>query len=82
MFENCCTCTKNNKHCLGIVIWILVTLIAFVSGIIIGAFTGLLVLLGLGALIAILVILVILLIISIILEICCKKEKHDNCCCK
>ncbi len=79
MFENDCGCRKNNKCCWDVVICILVALITFVAGILIGALTGLLALLGLGAFVAILAILIILLIISIIQEICCKKGRHDIC---
>lgn len=80
MFENDCYCKKNNKCCTGVIICLLIALITFVAGILIGALTGLLAALGLGAFIAILAILIILLIISIIREICCKRERHDNCC--
>ncbi len=80
MFENECGYKKNHKCCSSIVICILIALITFVAGILIGALTGILALLGLGAFVAILAILVILLIISIIREICCKKERNDNCC--
>jgi len=80
MFENDCCCRKNNKCCSKIIIGIIVALITFVAGILIGALTGLFAALGLGAFIAILAILVILLIIKIIQSICCKKEKYDDCC--
>lgn len=80
MFENDCGYRKNNRCCSKIVIGIIVALITFVAGILIGALTGLFAALGLGAFVAILAILVILLIIKIIQEICCKKDKYDNCC--
>ncbi len=81
MFENdCCYKKENNKCCSNIVIGILVALITFVVGILIGALTGLFALLGLGAFVAILAILVILLIIRIILEVCRKEEKYNSCC--
>ena len=82
MFDNDCYCKKyNNKCCSKIIIGILVALITFVAGVLIGALTGLFAALGLGAFIAILAILVILLIIQIILAICCKNDKkYDDCC--
>ncbi len=80
MFENDCGCKKNHKCCSDIVICILVALITFVAGIVIGALTGLFAALGLGAFIAILAILIIILIIQIILAVCCKKQKYDNYC--
>lgn len=81
MFESDCDCCrKNDKKCWNIVIGILVALITFVVGILIGAFASILVLLGLSAFVAILAILIILLIITIIFKICYEKERHNNCC--
>lgn len=70
-----------HKCCTDIIIFILTSLLLFVLGIIIGAFTGLAALLGVGSIIAITAILTILLIIRIITLICCKEKKQNKCCC-
>lgn len=80
MIENGCGYKKKEKNCAYIIIGILVALITFVAGILIGTLTGLFAALGLGAFIAILAILIILLIIQIIMKFCCKKEEYDDCC--
>ena len=73
-------CGKKNSCCVDIIICILSSLITFIAGLLIGALTGLVTALGLGAIIAILSILVILTIIRIINLVCC-KDKKDDCCC-
>ncbi len=73
-------CGKKNRCCVDIIICILSSLITFVAGLLIGALTGLVTALGLGAVIAILSILAILLIIRII-NLVCSKDKKDDCCC-
>lgn len=73
-------CGKKNRCCVDIIICILSSLITFIAGLLIGALTGLVTALGLGAIIAILSILVILTIIRIINLVCC-KDKKDDCCC-
>lgn len=78
MFHKCCTVTK---CCADIIIFILTSLLLFIAGVIVGAYTGLAALLGLGAIIAITAILIILLIIRIITLICCKDRKQEYCCC-
>lgn len=65
---------KRRKCCMDIAIFILVILVAFVVGLIVGTLTDLISLLGLGAVILFLVTLVILLIIEAIMLICCKKR--------
>lgn len=72
-------CCKKAKCCVDIIICLLTSLITFVAGLLIGALTGLVAALGLGAIIAILSILLILLIIRIITLVCC-KDKKDDCC--
>ena len=82
MFENDCGYRKNsNKCCSAIIYAVIIALITFVAGILIGALTGLFDALGLGAFVAVLAILVILLIIRIILDVCYKKDKKNNNCC-
>ena len=77
MFERGC---KKARECSLIVITIIVALITFVAGILIGALTGLFDALGLGAFIAILAILIILLIIRIILLVCNEPDRKKDCC--
>ena len=72
-------CCKKSKCCVDIVICILTSLLTFAIGLIIGALTGIIVLLNLGAIIAVFVILTILLIIRII-NLICNKDKKDKCC--
>lgn len=81
MFENDCKGKKSGKNCSNIVIFILIALITFVAGVLIGALTGLYAALGLGAFVTISAILIILLTIQIILAICCKKDRKYDCCC-
>lgn len=64
---------RNRKCCVDLILTILLILFAFVIGVIIGAFTGILVLLGLSGIIATAVILGVLILIRIIMLICCKK---------
>ena len=75
MFDNDCYC-KPNKNCSKPVIALIIALITFVAGVLVGALTGIFSALGLGAFVAILAIL----IIQTILAICCIKPKHDKCC--
>ena len=77
MQNNCC---KREKCCIDLIICILSSLITFVAGLLIGALTGLVAALGLGAIIAILSFLVILLIIRIITIVCWKDKKEDCYC--
>lgn len=79
MFDNDCYC-RPNRACSKPVIALIIALITFVVGILVGALTRIFSVLGLGAFVAILAILIILLIIQIILAICCIKPKHDKCC--
>lgn len=75
-------CNKIEKCCVDIIICILTSLILFLAGLIVGAFTGLASILGIGAIIAIIAILAILLIIRIINLICCKENnkcKEKSC---
>lgn len=65
---------KKRRCCMDIAIFILVILVAFVIGLIIGTLTDLISLLGLGAVILFLVTLVILLIIEVIMLICCRRK--------
>ena len=74
-------CQEVIKCCIDIVVFILTSLLLFIVGVIVGAYTGLAALLGLGAIITITAILIILLIIRIITLICCKDKKNENCCC-
>lgn len=71
-------CCKEKRCCVDLVLTILLVAFAFILGVIIGALTGILVLLGLGAFIAIAVILALLIILRIVMLACCKKEK--KCC--
>ncbi len=76
MFNKCCEIAK---CCVDIVICVLTSLLLFIIGLIIGAFTGLATTLGIGAIIAITAILLILLIIRIINLICCENKKEKDC---
>ena len=71
---------KNRKCCVDLILTILLVAFAFTLGLIIGAFAGILVLLGLSAFIAIAVILGLLIVLRIITLVCTKKEK--KCCCR
>ncbi|MCI9287106.1 MAG: hypothetical protein HFJ57_03890 [Clostridia bacterium] len=71
-------CYKERKCCVDLILTILLVSFAFVLGLIIGALTGILVLLGLGAFIAVAVILALLIVLRIVTLICCKKQK--KCC--
>jgi len=68
---------KKRKCCIDLVIFVISVLLAFGIGVIIGALTGLVAFLGIGAIVLFLVTLLILLIIRIIMLICCKKK---DCC--
>lgn len=70
-------CYKQKKRCVDLVLTILLVAFSFVIGIIIGACTKILVLLGLSVGIA--VILGLLIVLRIVMLICRKKEKK---CCK
>lgn len=73
-------CCKEKRCCVDLILTILLVAFAFVLGLIIGAITGILVLLGLGAFIAVAVILGLLIVLRIVMLVCCRKEK--KCCCK
>ena len=72
-------CFKREKNkrrcCIDLVIFVISILLAFGIGVIIGALTGLVTFLGIGAIVLFLVTLLILLIIRIIMLICCKKKE-------
>ena len=68
---------KRRRCCIDLVIFVVSILLAFGIGLIIGALTGLVTFLGIGAIVLFLVTLLILLIIRIIMLICCKKK---DCC--
>lgn len=76
-------CYKKEKCCTDLVICILITLLAFSIGLLLGALTAIIVFLNLGALIALIAILAILLVIRIINLVCGKDKEKDknNCCC-
>ena len=82
MFGDDCGYKRNKKRCCEcIVISVIIASIAFVSGILIGALTGIYASLGIGAFVAILASLGVLLIIRVILDICFRKDKkNENCC--
>ena len=75
MLNKCCEIAKS---CVDVIVCILLSLLLFIAGLIVGAYTSLATILGLGAIIAITAILLILLIIRIITLICCKEKQ--NCC--
>ena len=77
MFNKCCEVAK---CCVDIVVCVLTSLLLFITGLIVGAYTSLATGLGLGAIIAITALLLILLLIRIITLICCKDKKQNNCC--
>lgn len=68
---------KKRRCCIDLVIFVISLLLAFGIGLIIGALTGLVTFLGIGAIVLFLVTLLVLLIIRIIMLICCKKK---DCC--
>ena len=68
---------KKRRCCIDLVIFVISILLAFGIGVIIGALTGLVTFLGIGAIVLFLVTLLILLIIRVIMLICCKKK---DCC--
>lgn len=75
MFENDCG-YKKNRCCIDLIIFILSILSAFVIGLLIGAFTGIIVMLNLGTIIAVLAILILLIILRII-NLICNRNKKD-----
>lgn len=83
----CCYDNKEDKcdkkkNCLGIVAVILLTALAFVIGLLIGAALALIVLLSLPAIIVLAIILGLLLLITVILMLCNRKKgKKCKCCC-
>lgn len=66
---------KKRKCCVDLVIFVISILLAFVIGLIIGALTGLVTFLGIGAIVLFLTTLLALLAIRIIMLICCKNIK-------
>ena len=66
---------KKSRCCIDLVIFVISILLAFGIGVVIGALTGLVTFLGIGAIVLFLVTLPILLIIRIIMLICCKKKE-------
>ncbi len=71
-------CAKK-RNCLGIVAIILLTALAFVLGLLIGAALAVVILLSLPAVIVLAVVLGLLLVLTIILMFCNrKKEKNAN----
>lgn len=71
-------CRKEKRCCVDLALTILLVSFAFVLGLIIGALTGILVLLGLSGFIAVAVILALLIVLRIVTLACCKKQK--KCC--
>ena len=65
---------KKRKCCMEIAIFIIVVLLAFAVGLIIGALTGLVEFLGTGAIVLFLATLIVLLIIEIAMLICCRRK--------
>lgn len=72
-------CQEIVRCCVDIIIFVITSLLVFLIGVIIGAYTTLATTLGVGAIIAIAAILVVLLIIRII-SIICYKEKYCGSC--
>ena len=72
-------CCRKNKGCVDLIICILTSILAFTIGLLIGSFTGTIVLLNLGVIIAVIAILIILLIIRLINLICYKDKKENYC---
>lgn len=75
MFEEYKCEEKKNRCCVDLIIFILSVLFAFVVGMIVGAFIGIIVLLNLDSFIVVAVILAILILIRTITLICCKQKK-------
>lgn len=67
---------KKNRNCVDLIICILISILTFTIGLLIGAYTRIVVLQNLGVIIAVIAILVILLIIRIINLICYKDNKE------
>ena len=65
---------KKRKCCMEIAIFIIVVLLAFVVGLIIGALSGIVEFLGRGAIVLFLANLIVLLIIEIAMLICCRRR--------
>ena len=74
-------CCNKEKCCVDLVICILSSLLKFVAGLLIGALTGLVTALGIGAIIAITTLLLILLVLRIINILCCRAKEKKDCCC-
>lgn len=72
-----CYCPKK-RCCVDLILTILLVAFAFVLGLIIGAFAGILILLGLSGFIAIAVILALLIVLRIVQLACSRKNK--KCC--
>jgi len=69
---------RNRRCCIDLVIFVISILLAFGIGLIVGALTGVVSFLGIGAIVLFLVTLLILLIIRIIMLICCGRQ--NKCC--
>ena len=72
-----CCCAKK-RCCVDLILTILLVAFAFVLGLIIGALTGILVLLGLGAFIAVAVILALLVVLSLV-PLACNRKHNKGC---
>lgn len=90
VFECCqcqCKCKKEKREkkcCVDLILTILISILTFTIGLIIGALTSIIVILQLGAIIAFAIIIALLIIIRIILLICkktcgCKNDYDNNC---
>jgi len=72
-----CRKKETTRCCIDLILGVLILLLSFTVGLIIGALTGLLAFLGIGAVVVLLVLLVILIIIRIIMLAC---KENRKCC--
>ena len=71
----CINCERRERRCcVDLIIFILSVLLAFAIGLLIGALTGIVELLGIGPLITFIVILILLIVLRVIMRICCPKS--------
>ena len=70
-----CRKKETARCCIDLILGVLILLLSFTVGLIIGALTGLLAFLGIGAVVVLLVLLVILIIIRIIMLACRENRK-------
>ena len=72
-----CRKRENRRCCIDLILVVLLILLAFAFGLLIGALTSLIIFLGIGSLITFIAVLILLIIIRIIMLIC---KENRRCC--